>query len=204
VPNYRPSSQGWTESLQPTVTLANNTTDSALQFTDPAVGNNGEVSIAIPAFSYSTNWILTARVRVDSGQLGEWYFGVQMGGNFWNVQLANDTGDANLSGAYTFGSPPPYPQLSTNTDIGTAFHTFQLRGVGPSAAPELWVDGSPTGQFARDGFGGAASRVYFGNWGSTPTGVSKWQLVQFEGIPEPSSLLLLSLSGLALALRRRR
>jgi hypothetical protein len=199
--NYLPTSQGWNLNLH-SGTVSNNTGDSALQVTDANSEAYGPgVDKGLSPTDYSAGWTLTARVRVDSGNNAvATVFALSTATNFWNVLFLPGSNQvqtiSDVDGYANLGSP-----VSTMT---TAFHTYQLVGNGDNA-PELWIDGTATGGFARTyaGFGGTPS-VQWGTlmFSGGSEGVANWQLVQFE-TPEPASLGLLGLGGLALLRRRR-
>ncbi len=85
------------------------------------------------------------------------------------------------------------------------YHTYELLYEPSTATVDVFVDGNLIS--ALSGYGGVtdmgtATRVFFGvfrNYSDV-----RWNLVQFVRVPEPSSVILLSLGGLALLLVRRR
>jgi len=203
--NYLPSSQGWS-GPSGLITLSNNTTDNALTVTDASTDVGAVISSNFAPADYSGPWTITATLRSDSASgIGETYFGVAMAGNYWNIWVSG-TGDG---GIYTVDSTygPVIRPMATVPTSNTAFHTYKLVGNGGTSAPELWIDGVQTGQFAGDGFGSGGTSLVFGTWSSSGTSVSNWQLVRFDtgylGVPEPASAALLSLGGLLLVRKRR-
>jgi hypothetical protein len=190
------------------VTLNNNVTDNALTFSDSDGGSPFFIKNIAPA-DYSGDWTLTARARMDSANgIASWVLIAVMGPNFWNIWL--DGSGTNQVYTYNDAVSPGIYTLASVPNMSTAFHKYQLVGNGGINAPELWVDGVPTGFFAgRETVpGNTTSSVQWGaNWSGSTTGVSNWQLVRFNSdlsqIPEPAGLSLLTLGGIALLRRRR-
>ena len=85
-------------------------------------------------------------------------------------------------------------------EVGSAYHTYQLRNDAASGITSFWVDGA---QFLSEVAGtthpNAASFAWGG--GQRPGGstYANWSEASLSVIPEPSSILLLSLGGLVLA-----
>lgn len=88
---------------------------------------------------------------------------------------------------------------------GSGYHNYQLRYDAVASLASLWIDGterlsglsgspSPTSPFFRWGGGQRSAGAVSANWNEA----------SLSAIPEPSSLLLLSLGGLALAAARAR
>src|SRR5206468_2311309 len=105
--------------------------------------------------------------------------------------------------------------LPGTSDPSLAYHTYQIIYDPASTSASFYIDGafSLSQAAANTVFAGGvgASRIEFGDGQGTgaATGTeTRYALAQFEigqhVIPEPSSIALLGLGGLSLALSRRR
>jgi hypothetical protein len=88
----------------------------------------------------------------------------------------------------------------------TAYHLYQLKFDPISKSADLLIDGNltetnlPTGGSGNTDWGGGVGE--FGNSGPD-AGQANFNLVQFDIVPEPSTLALLALGSLGLLVRRK-
>jgi hypothetical protein len=121
---------------------------------------------------------------------GSWSWGVYIGSGAIGV-AAGGTGD-----------------LSIATD--DAFHTYRFAGDETTGILSLYVDGSTTPAHTWNGTASAADYLSFGVPNASQAGGQiEWDYVRWTNagayapVPEPASLTLLALGGLALRRRRR-
>jgi len=229
-----PTSEGWaTSSAGPAVSTSGGLDGTTAQWTiDTGTASRKDYSFGLtdPQIGGSFGWIATARLKAVSNSdaiPNDIILEVDDSESRWQVSFVT-AGPAGSPGLFfdTLSGPT---LITSIPDIGTAYHTYDMRlfrgSAGGLSNPNLntddvvqvSLDGSLVGTLGRTS-ALATSLVSGGTirWGDGATGVpgtvagpaeSRWNSVQFSVVPEPSTVAIWSLLGAAAgvgAWRRRR
>ena len=128
------------------------------------------------------------------------------GGRRWFMRFgAQDDGDPIVR---LLWGQDGHPTLELD-GLGSGYHMYELRGPAGGAAPSFYVDGAlmyadyPGENLVGGGDEGKAWLAW-GSGSASDMGHANYNLVRLTVIPEPATVTLLALSGLALLRRRNR
>lgn len=200
----------WTKGLVGTGASESAGTDTSnyWRMLDENTGGNGDVNYSLnplsasaSAFTDPSGWTATIVIKVISASANNFgtEFDIRNGSNFWSLSWVNDGNSeyvANSSGLV---------QITTG-DFHSDYNTFQIVYDPGTASASLYINGVLT-----PGLVASNSAANFLRWGSASAAATSdlyVKLVRFETgqniVPEPASLGLLGVAGLALFAGRRR
>jgi hypothetical protein len=153
----------------------------------------------------SKGWALTMNLRMVTGTTGS-FFGMFVdyidGTTQWALTFDVDANGDPVVRTIDGASNPTH----TLVGAGSTYHTYSLRFDPLAGSADLFVDGvEQISNYTGNSI--ALTRVAWGAAGSNATGRGHFQSVEWEIIPEPTTLVIWSLLatlGLSFGWRRRR
>lgn len=208
--NTAPSTEGWVlNGNNPAINLGG--TEGGTDFWE-LKGSGSPASTAF--YSYNTSgedlsagWTLESTFRSVYSSTAA--FGVSVafedGQNRWSISLLADSPTAASNGAYYMDSGLNMVQIASFDAHQYRDYrmTYDPTGDSGNGAVTIWIDEDEITTLARsDVYSTTSNRVFWG--AATSSGQhGRYNLVDLAVVPEPGSLSLLGLSGLAMLRRRR-
>jgi hypothetical protein len=208
-----PNTQGWSWNGTGNVTLG-----GAALLVNGAANPPQLFTETVPVAAFSAPWSFTGNIRLaGNGQeeYGRMMF-VDDGTNIWHLSFLNTGNDAS-DGIYNGGDPNGPVLSNTATKIWAepvpdkpfdGFHDYGIvdaDGAG-GAPPQLYVDGAPVNPavpLPNSPSRFAAGTIGFGSLNPNESGFFQTTRMVFQGVPEPSAVILAGIALLSLAHRSR-
>lgn len=150
-------------------------------------------------------YTLSATLRLPDANMGMGDIGnlyVKLNGNRYVVLFSTDANA--IPTLYVWNSAHSY--VNTSYTLSSAgYHTYSLVHDGATGKADLLVDGAVVMDDMSPDIDDVSDKVIFGNGSSAASGrQSNWSAVEFSIVPEPATMVVLTLGGLFSVLRRRR